>query len=45
MTLDKEYEVAVQAVKLVIAILKFSDNVLSDKVTMLTFLYGQKKIT
>eukprot|EP00918_Siedleckia_nematoides_P083545 GHVU01183142.1.p1 GENE.GHVU01183142.1~~GHVU01183142.1.p1 ORF type:complete len:1040 (+),score=187.25 GHVU01183142.1:368-3121(+) len=31
MTLDKEYDVAVQAVKLVISILKFCDQVLSDK--------------
>lgn len=31
MTLDKEYEVAVQAVKLVISILKYNDSVLSDK--------------
>ena len=31
MTLDKEYDVAVHGVKLVSNILKFSDNVLSDK--------------
>ncbi|XP_046568890.1 LOW QUALITY PROTEIN: cohesin subunit SA-2-like [Haliotis rubra] len=31
MTLDKEYDVAVQAVKLVVSILRYSDNVLSDK--------------
>ncbi|KAK6195975.1 hypothetical protein SNE40_001290 [Patella caerulea] len=31
MTLDKEYEVAVAAVKLACSILKFSDNVLADK--------------
>ncbi|XP_041354006.1 cohesin subunit SA-1-like isoform X2 [Gigantopelta aegis] len=31
MTLDKEYDVAVQAVKLVICILKCNENVLSDK--------------
>ncbi|XP_074657928.1 cohesin subunit SA-2-like isoform X2 [Tubulanus polymorphus] len=31
MTLDKEYDVAVQAVKLVISILRYSENVLSDK--------------
>ncbi|XP_064615065.1 cohesin subunit SA-2-like [Liolophura sinensis] len=31
MTLDKEYDVAVQAVKLVISVLRFNENVLSDK--------------
>jgi len=31
MTLDKEYDVAVAAVKLVTKVLKFTDNVLSDK--------------
>ncbi|CAG5123705.1 unnamed protein product, partial [Candidula unifasciata] len=31
MTLDKEYDVAVQAIRLVICVLKYSENVLSDK--------------
>lgn len=31
MTLDKEYDVAVQAIRLVIHVLKYSENVLSDK--------------
>ncbi|CAI9736491.1 cohesin subunit SA-1 isoform X1 [Octopus vulgaris] len=31
MTLDKEYEVAVQAVKLVISILRYNESVLTDK--------------
>ncbi|OWF51899.1 cohesin subunit SA-2-like isoform X2 [Mizuhopecten yessoensis] len=31
MTLDKEYEVAVQGIKLVISILKFNDTILGDK--------------
>uniref|UniRef100_A0A2C9KAA6 SCD domain-containing protein n=1 Tax=Biomphalaria glabrata TaxID=6526 RepID=A0A2C9KAA6_BIOGL len=31
MTLDKEYDVAVQAIRLVICVLRYSENVLSDK--------------
>ncbi|CAL1527874.1 unnamed protein product [Lymnaea stagnalis] len=31
MTLDKEYDVAVQAIRLVICVLKYSENVLCDK--------------
>jgi cohesin complex subunit SA-1/2 len=33
MTLDKEFDVAVEAVKLVISILKYHPDILSDKVT------------
>ena len=32
MTLDKEFDVAVEAVRLVISILKFHPDILSDKV-------------
>jgi hypothetical protein len=32
MTLDKEFDVAVEAVKLVISILKYHPDILSDKV-------------
>ena len=39
MTLDKEIEVAVEAVKLVISILKYHPEILSDKVWLEHFMF------